>query len=113
MTISESFTMEDAKKVHEYLESGKEPKIKIAQAKIDQFIKIYLKHLKYELKINRLDVGLTNLEALSTNDNLAIKEVINRYREYMDKRKVINGLQESDEKNRLIQELKMRDLWEI
>jgi hypothetical protein len=56
---------------------------------------------------------LTNLEALSTNDNLAIKEVINRYREYMDKRKVINGLQESDEKNRLIQELKMRDLWEI
>jgi hypothetical protein len=45
MNLSEEFSMDEAKKVQEYLASNEQPKIKIAHNKIDKFLHCYLKYL--------------------------------------------------------------------
>lgn len=104
-------------KLKGYLESEDSGRINVANGKIDSFIKSYLKCLKYDYNINKLDYALEILEAskLAENgtDNIVSQTITQKFKEYIESRKIIKELPEGTEKEKRIRLLKVRQLWEI
>lgn len=119
MDLENAIKQEELIKMFRYYESSEEAKIKLADSIADKNIAIYLKYLKHEENIKKLDVAekfLNYAKMIIEKKGQEVRLItyfIKRFLEFKELRKKIKHEQDVKEKTKIQIELKKRGLWEI